>query len=79
MRSSGVSADGTLPLPGPRLTVPPVALMEADPEKFGDVLGPLPASVADGRDRVRPRGQRLAVEREAAGGELRVTLPDGGL
>ena len=27
--------------------MPPVAVMDAEPEKFGDVLGPLPASVAD--------------------------------
>jgi hypothetical protein len=29
------------------LIVPPLAVIDAEPEKFGDVLGPLPASVAE--------------------------------
>ena len=37
----------TFPLPDPRWTVPPVALIDTDPEKFGDALGPLPASIIE--------------------------------
>ena len=45
--SSGLPPTVTLPLPGPRLTVPLVAVMEAEPEKFGEVLVPLPDRVAE--------------------------------
>ena len=37
----------TFPLPGPRLTVPLVAVIDAEPEKFGDVVCPLPDRVAE--------------------------------
>ena len=41
------TADREVPVPGPRLIVPPVALIETDPAKLGDEVAPLPLSVAD--------------------------------
>ena len=42
-----LAADGDVSAAGTELTVPLVAVMEAEPEKFGDVLCPLPVSVAE--------------------------------
>ena len=68
--ASGVPPTEMLPVPGPRLTVPLVAVIEADPAKLGDD-GRAAAGQAwpRGGDRVRPGGKSLAVEREAAGGD----------
>ena len=65
-----LAADGGLPLPGPRLTVPPVAVTTPTRRSSARCFGPLPESVADGGDRVGPGGEGLAVEREAVGRQL---------
>ena len=36
----------TDPVPGARLTVLPVAVIEAEPEKLGEAVAPLPLNVA---------------------------------
>ena len=41
------AGDGEAAAARPGVTVAPVAVIEADPAKSGEVLGPLPASVAD--------------------------------
>ena len=63
--SSGLPPTERVPVPGPRLIVPFVEVIAADPEKLGDdVVAAAGERGGTGRDRVRPGGEGLAVERQ---------------
>jgi hypothetical protein len=47
LTSSAMPPTLTLPLPEPRLTVLLVAVIDAEPAKFGEVVLPLPERVAE--------------------------------
>ena len=78
VRSSAFPPTVTFPLPGPRLTLPLVEVMDAEPAKFGDNVGPLPDSLAEEVVMVYvPTGRRCPLSVSASAGTVRAieTLP----